>query len=125
MVNQKKSYSKTNYLKNFIKYNSLSGSKANMFQYNSNCTDIHEIHKFRVFMELIKRDFIVFTEVEFKKNLGRCDLLCFDKKGEGHIFEIVNSESEESINKKLDKYPIDFEVHLIYCNKNLEEQVII
>lgn len=122
-MNQK-TYSKLNYLKTFIKFNSLSGSKENLFNYCKNNSDLHEIVKFRTFIELIKRNYIVYSEVEFKKG-GRADLVCIDQKGEGHIFEIVNSESNESIKNKLDKYPIDFEVHVIYCNKNLEEQIII
>jgi RecB family endonuclease NucS len=116
---------KSNYLKSFIKFNSLTGSKENMFQYFSNNTDLHEITKFRVFMELIKRGYKVFTEVEFKEGKGRADIVCFDSKGNGYIIEIVNSEGQESINEKYDKYPIDFEIIVIHCNKPIEEQLTI
>lgn len=116
---------KENYLNSFIKFNSLTGNKENMFQFCKNNDEIHEDTKYKVFKELIKRGFSVYSEVEFKNNLGRCDLLAFDSKGNGIIFEIVNSESEDSINNKLNKYPIDFSIEVIKCNEPLENQITI
>jgi hypothetical protein len=119
-----KNFTKIRNLKNLINYNSLSGSKSNMFQYCKNNGWIHEETKFKVFHELIKRNFEVFTEVEFKDK-NRADIVAFDEKGRGFIFEIINSESLESINNKINKYNIDFELFFIYANKPIEEQLII
>lgn len=114
-----KIYIKENYLKSFIKFSSLTGNKENMFQYCKNNSEEHEDMKFKVFKTLIKLDYKVFTEVEFKKG-GRADIVAFDIKGNGHILEIIHSESQESINKKLNNYPIDFEFHEIFTNKPME-----
>lgn len=114
---------KENYLKSFIKFNSLSGSRENCFLINENESALHRDTKYKICVELIKRGYKIFTEVEFKNNLGRADILCFDKKGNGTIFEIINSEKEDSIKEKLDKYPIDFNFETIICNKKIEEQL--
>jgi len=123
-MDYKKKYTKENRLKQQIKYNSLSGSKANMFQYCKNNGILHEETKFKVFQHLVRLNHTVYTEVEFKDK-NRADIVSFDEKGNGYIFEIVNSESQESINNKLDKYDIDFELFFVYCNKPIEAQLII
>lgn len=118
-MNPKKYYSKLKFLQSFIKFNSLTGNKANMFQYCKNNTEAHEDLKFKVFKELIKRRHIAYTEVEFKQGC-RADVVSFDEKGNGFIFEVVNTESEDSIKNKINTYPIDFELIFCYVNKPLE-----
>lgn len=120
VISKINSLKKINLLKNNFKFNSLSGNKSNLFKYCKNNTDDHELTKFKIFTELIKKDFEVLTEPEFKNNLGRPDIVCFDKEGNGHIFEIINSEKKESLKDKLNKYPIQFEIHFIYSNKIME-----
>jgi len=111
-------------LKDFIKYNSLSGNKSNLFQYCKNNTKLHEHVKFRVFEFLIDNDFEVLIEPEFKKG-GRPDIVCF-KEGKGFIIEILNTESESDFNDKILNYPLDqYELVKIYCNKQLEGQLYI
>jgi hypothetical protein len=123
-MDKRKSYTKINYLKNHIKYNSLSGSKENMFQFCKNNGTLHEDTKYEVFKFLIKKNNKVYSEVEFKDG-NRADLISFDEKGNGYIFEIVNGESPKSIQSKLDRYDIDFELFFIYCNKPIKEQILI
>lgn len=115
----KGAYTKMNYFKSFIKFNSLTGSKENMFKINLGESDEHRLTKFNVCVELIKRGYSVFTEVKFNEG-GIGDVVAFDSCGNGKIFEIVHSEKEESIKLKLDLYPIDFELEVIYTNKPLE-----
>lgn len=119
-MDNKKTYTKKERLKDYFKYNSLSGSKIDLFQYCKNNTEEHEETKFKVFKELIKKGFDVLVEPEFKNNIGRPDIVCFDKEGNGYIFEIVNSESEKSKTDKIVKYPLDFELIFINCNKEIE-----
>ena len=116
--------SKENYLKRQIKFNSLIGSKENMFQYCKNNTDSHEDIKYLIFKTLIKRNHKVFTEVEFKDGKGRADIIAFEENtGNGHIIEIVHSEKESSIKEKINKYPIDFDLTFIYTNKLILNQL--
>lgn len=110
-----KLYLKENFLKNYIKFNSLTGSKENMFQYCKNNSWLHEQTKFKVFSQLINKNYKVFTEVEFKSG-GRADIVAFDIDGEGYIFEIVHTESEDSIRNKINTYPIDFNLEFIHTS---------
>ena len=67
--------------------------------------------KFEVCYELIKANCEVFTEVEFYG--GICDILSIDKNGNALIYEIVKSESKESLEDKRTRYP--FEIVEIRC----------
>ncbi len=106
-------YNKMNELKSFIKHTCLSGSKMNMFQYCMQNTRAHEDLKFRVFCDLIDAWNDVYTEVEFKDGKGRADIVVFDKEGNGTIIEIQGTEKDSSIERKKDKYPIQFEFFVI------------
>lgn len=110
-----KMYLRENYLKNYINFNSLTGSKEDMFQYCKNNSFIHENVKFKVFCQLINKGYKVLTEVEFK-NKQRADIVAFDKEGNGYIIEIVHSESDESIKNKINTYPIDYELFFIHTS---------
>ena len=115
---------KENYLKSFIKFHSLTGNKSNFFPINPNESNLHRDTKYKIGVELIKRGFEVIFEAEFKTG-GRADICAIDPKGNGYIFEVVNSESEESIKNKLNKYPIDFVIEIIKCSDPLENQITI
>jgi len=108
-----------NKLKSKIKHTSLSGNKSNMFSINLNESDEHRNKKFEVCLELIKRGYEVFTEVQFKYG-GRADIVCFDANGNGFIFEIINTEEQESINRKKHYYPNEFEIFTIKCGEPIE-----
>jgi len=70
---------------------------------------IHELVKFQVSYKLKKQGYVVFTECRFTDG-GRADIVAFSKSGEGYIIEILNSESNERYNQKLNKYPIEFDM---------------
>lgn len=114
-----KNFAKIRNLKNQINFNCLTGNKSNMFCINNNESDLHRYTKYKICVELVKRNYEVFTEVIFK-NRKRADIVAINEQGEGFIFEIVNTESEESIAEKLDSYPIDFNVEIIKCGEPLE-----
>lgn len=93
-----------------FKSNSISGKQGYVKIWGDDkghCRDSHELVKFLVCKKL---RFIygceIWTEVEFKNNNGRGDILCIDKSGNGNIIEILDSESNEKFNIKLDKYPL-------------------
>ena len=119
-MNQK-GYIKENYLMSFIDFARLSNSRENMFPLTlNNESKEHKALKFKIAMELVEKGHKVFVEAILKGNLGRPDIISISPKGEGFIWEIVNSESQESINLKLNKYPIDFDVQFIKINEPLE-----
>jgi len=125
-----KIYKKKEKIKDFIKFNSLSGSKLNLFQYNINKAkeleiSLHEQFKFKVFCLLRNKGYSVLVEPELKQG-GRPDLVYWNEDCSiCGIFEIVSSESEESIKKKTCEYPIDLTLDFIYCSKPLEVQLTI
>ncbi len=120
-MNQKSMYKMKN-LKNFISFNSLCGNKSNMFCINNNESEIHRYIKYRICTELVKKGYEFFTEVILKSG-KRCDIIAFSKEGEGTIIEVINSESEESINQKAIDYPMEFNFYTINCSEKLEEQL--
>jgi hypothetical protein len=75
---------------------------------------IHEKVKFEIFYKLKRLGFEVWGEVLFT-NKRRADLIAI-KDGIGHIIEVLNSEKEESYNKKLNDYPLEFEMIKVNCN---------
>lgn len=88
---------------------------------NGHCSDSHELAKFLVCKKL---RFVygceIWTEVELKNKIGRVDILCIDKSGNGTILEILDSETKEKFNIKLEKYPLT--IHKIETkNFNIEE----
>ena len=126
-----KIYKKKEKIKDFIKFNSLSGSKLNLFQYNPNKykeneISLHEQFKFKIYAILRNKGFQTLIEPEFKGNLGKPDIIYWNEDlSIVGIIEVVSSESEESIKKKTHNYPIDFELSFIYVNKPLEVQLTI
>lgn len=63
----------------------------------------HVLKKLEVCYYLKKQGKSFITEGIFKDNGLRCDILNLD---DGYIVEIINSESQESIDVKKEKYPL-------------------
>lgn len=72
-------------------------------------SDKHRQKKFERWIHHRKHGRSVFTELIFKKGMGRADLVIVDK---GFIFveEIVCSEKEASLVAKKDKYPFPIQI---------------
>ena len=85
-----------------------SGIHVNCVRVNIGSTLAHEATKFNLCygLAMLGHDFI--TEAETENRQCRCDVVDLD---DAIIFEIVNTEKEESIVKKKGKYPLPIIVY--------------
>ena len=67
----------------------------------------HELKKAEVCYSIRKKRHDFITEAAFNNGSGRADVIDLD---EGIAYEIVHSESEESLKRKAKDYPIPVEV---------------
>jgi len=107
-----------NYKEKQKNYRKLMGFIQN--NYSEGCIKItngeghlHARVKVEVAHWLKKNDYKVYSEANFRGSLGRPDLIAINEQGYGYIVEIVNSESEMSLNLKLKKYPSEFELIIV------------
>lgn len=68
-------------------------------------SELHARVKTQVAYYLLSNCYDIFSEPTFKNNL-RADLIGIHKSGISYIFEIVNSESDKSIEIKKESYPL-------------------
>ena len=106
----------------FLDFNSLAGSKENTFCVNLNENKEHRNKKFEIFCYLVDLGYIVFSEVISKDRKNRYDLVAFDINGNGYIIEIINTETQESIENKKLKYPYP-QFDLIFVKTNEEFKI--
>lgn len=119
-MNKQNIYTKMNELKSeYVDFNSLAGSKENMFCINANENKLHRNKKYSICCELLDLGFTFFTEILSKDRLNRYDILAFNTLGDGFIIEITDSETKKSIEDKKNKYPCP-PFTLIFC-KTTEE----
>lgn len=106
MVDKAKVYNRRNEILSVLKPSSKSGSYRNCVRISNNpkVSWEHEKKKFDFCFQLVKAGCEVFTEAEFDNGCV-CDILCIDTNGDAFIYEIVNTETEESIANKRLKYP--------------------
>jgi hypothetical protein len=83
--------------------------KENYIKIYPNNSLRHEEVKFQIAHKCIRNGFKVYSECRFTQNRGRADLVIISPQGIGWIIEVICSESRESIDKKLCKYPLEFE----------------
>jgi len=83
--------------------------KLNEFRKGKNEGSKHIAKKREIFDKLISEHKSVITEAIFE-NGKRADVLCLE---EFKVYEIVDSESEESIAKKLKEYPRGLKIEVI------------
>jgi len=81
--------------------------KRNCIRINTGSTYDHELEKFKICWELQKEGMHFLTEAVFERTGDRADIVCLD---EGICYEIVKSESNESIKAKHAKYPLPVRV---------------
>lgn len=113
-MNKQLVYKKMNELKsNYIDFNSLAGSKENMFCINKNESPEHRKKKFEICCQLVDLGGIFYSEVISKNRKDRYDIIYFNTLGDGFIIEVINGETKESIENKKLKYPTEFT--LIFC----------
>ncbi len=104
-MNKQKIYTKMNELKTYLDFNSLAGSKENMFCINKNESKEHRDKKYSICCSLIDLGFTFYSEVIDKSRINRFDIVAFNTLGDGFIIEVINSETKESIEAKKLKYP--------------------
>lgn len=75
----------------------------NALRWSKNETTAHIFTKLKICMELQDQDRDFYTEAIFEQSGLRADVIDADM---GIIYEIVESESEESIEKKRKEYPL-------------------
>lgn len=117
-MNKKAQY-KINQALSLIEHTSL--GKEGYIKVSTNTSWEHLKKATEVSYMLKKQGFLVYSEVKFKNNLGRCDLLVFSPEGFGTIIEVLHSESKEKFNEKLNKYPIEFDIIPISTKDNLDD----
>lgn len=123
-MNKQKIYTKQNYLKSeYIDCSTWAGSKLNHVFIPDPELSESEAHlnkKIDICRYLRKNNYEFYTEVKFK-NHHKADIVAFNKlTGDGLIIEIVKSESEESQKKKINEFPIDFELIFVKVNEEFK-----
>jgi len=88
---------------NQLRYQSLSGSRMNSFNYYGSESENHIRLKFETFLRLRKLGYDCWCEPIFKCGI-RMDILAW-KDGKFKDLEILSSETIEQLNEKIKKYP--------------------
>ena len=70
----------------------------------------HELIKFLIADKLKRKGFKVYSECRFTQNRGKADLVVISPEAKGFVIEIMGSETEERLEKKMCKYPMEFEI---------------
>jgi hypothetical protein len=113
-----KARAKINKLLRLVEHTSL--GREGFVKVSSNTSLEHLQTVVRVAYMLKKQGFLIYSEVKFKNSKGRCDLLAFSPEGEGHIIEVLHTETKEKFNEKMNKYPIEFNLVGLSSQTNLE-----
>ena len=80
----------------------------------SNNSYLHELVKFQIAYKLKSQGYKVFTECRLSGG-GRADIVAISKNSDGYIIEVINSETEARFNKKLNDYPLEFDIIKVNC----------
>lgn len=89
-----------------VRHSNRCGSHRGCVRISTSNSLAHEIEKLRQCYRLLQEHKEFFTEAIFE-NGSRSDLLILD---DNMALEIVDSESDNSLQEKERKYPVDFEV---------------
>lgn len=88
-----------------IKRESRSGTRVGCAKCWKGTTKSHWMTICSIVWKLINEyNFEVITEAEFVSG-GRADIFYVDNQGKGGVIEVLNTETEEKFNTKLEKYP--------------------
>lgn len=106
-MNKKKTIKSNNDLLKLIKFRSRHGRKEGCVRVHRANTLLHERVKMEIVYWLLKNEYIVYTEAEWKDESGRADIVAI-QNGQGFIIEVLASESEKKYASKEMKYPKEF-----------------
>lgn len=101
-----------------IRFSNRSGSHINCIRINSNNSIEHESMKFNICYHLSKNNHNFMTEAIFNEQIGIADIIDLNSLV---IYEIVNTESKQSLKDKVNKYPDIFEVIPLKAEEVLKE----
>lgn len=90
-----------------IEFSNRNGSHVDCIRLNNNCSDVHNNKIIELCKEFKKNGIAFMTEAKFRDNLGRADIITLS---DHTIYEIMNTESDESILAKQNKYPNIFKI---------------
>ena len=97
-----------------------SNRKRNAFRWSPNETEAHVDMKFHICKQLKRWGHEFYTEAIFNDTGLRADVIDAD---EGIIYEVVNTESKESILRKSHHYPL--EIRVVNANQKFTEGLLL
>ena len=97
-----------------------SNRNRNAFRWSTNETKAHIEMKFAICKKLKEWGHEFYTEAIFEPSGLRADVIDAD---EGIIYEVVNTESVESIAKKKGMYPL--EIRVVNANQKFSEELLL
>lgn len=101
----------------YVRFSNKSGSHIGCFRYHPNNSPEHEDMKYKVYKALMNKRHSVLVEAIFTDG-GRCDILDLNT---GICYEIIHSEKPEDVKKKVEKYPLVFNIITIDADKEFKE----
>jgi hypothetical protein len=104
-----------------VRFSNKSGSHVNCVRIFKNNTWEHEFRKFQICWELLQQGHSFLTEAIFEKGEGRADILDLN---DGTIIEVVCSESSESLEEKVTKYPQQYNLIHVDAKKDWDIKMI-
>lgn len=102
-------------------FNMAESSNINKVRINEHNSYEHERFKFELAYLCKKKGFNFLVEPRLKNNLGQPDFCILEVMW---LIEILNSESLESCQEKVKKYPKAFKVKIIDSRKEFPENLI-
>lgn len=103
-MNEREKYLNRQKTLDYVKKSSLSGTQVGRAKCWKNTTYKHWMTICSIVWKLVKDGYSVYTETEFI-NGTRADIFYIDHNGDGGIVEVLNTETNERFNIKLEKYP--------------------
>jgi len=114
--NKAKIIMQRNRIKNLIR---IMNRHKNVLKWGSNETDRHIQMKLEICKFLKNQGEEFYTEAIFEDGSGRADILAVDREV---IIEVYDSEKEESLKNKINKYPLP--VILVNAKEEFTEELI-
>ena len=98
----------------------MSNRNRNALRWSSNETKAHIDMKFAICKKLKEWGHEFYTEAIFDDSGLRADVIDAD---EGIIYEVVNTESNESLVRKVHHYPL--EIRVVNANQKFSEELLL
>ena len=90
-----------------IEFSNRSGSHIGCIRLNNNCSDLHNDKIIKLCKEFNRLNIPYLTEAKFINNSGKADIV---NLATHEIYEVMVTETDESIEAKAKKYPSIFKI---------------